>query len=52
MGDAIKGMLVGRHAAGRLGRAGEVAEMVRFLAGEESSFCFGEILTVTGGYTG
>jgi NAD(P)-dependent dehydrogenase (short-subunit alcohol dehydrogenase family) len=30
--------------------ADAVAEFVRFLAGPESSYCFGEILTLTGGY--
>jgi NAD(P)-dependent dehydrogenase (short-subunit alcohol dehydrogenase family) len=28
----------------------EVAELARFLAGSESSYCFGEVLTLTGGY--
>jgi NAD(P)-dependent dehydrogenase (short-subunit alcohol dehydrogenase family) len=49
--ETMKGFLVLRTPAGRLGRAEEVAEAVRYLAGPESSYCVGEILTVTGGYT-
>ena len=45
-----KQMLTMRMGARRLGRAEEVAEMVRFLAGDESSYCYGEILTLTGAF--
>jgi len=43
-------MLTTQIPSGRLGRAEEVAELVRFLAGPESSYCFGEVLTLTGGF--
>jgi 3-oxoacyl-[acyl-carrier protein] reductase len=43
-------MLTTQIPSGRLGRAEEVAELVRFLAGPESSYCFGDILTLTGGW--
>jgi 3-oxoacyl-[acyl-carrier protein] reductase len=46
LGDFLKLQI----PSGRLGRPDEVAELVRFLAGPESSYCFGEILTLTGGY--
>ena len=46
----MRSYLEARTAAGRLGRPEEVAEMVRFLAGDEASFCCGEVLTVTGGF--
>jgi 3-oxoacyl-[acyl-carrier protein] reductase len=36
--------------SGRFGRPEEVAELVRYLAGPEASYCFGEVLTLTGGY--
>jgi hypothetical protein len=46
---AIVGLTV-QMPGGRLERAGEVAELVRFLAGPESSCCFGEVLSLAGGY--
>ncbi|MEY2432058.1 MAG: hypothetical protein QOC92_1783, partial [Acidimicrobiaceae bacterium] len=48
--DAARDYLTMQIPAGRLGQAEEVAELVRFLAGAESSYCFGEVLTLTGGY--
>ena len=39
------------HALGRLGQAEEVAELVVFLASDESSFITGEIVRVDGGMT-
>src|SRR3954454_18654318 len=37
---------------GRMGTAEELAEMVRFLCGPESSYATGDVFTVSGGYTG
>ena len=34
--------------SGRLGEADEVANLVRFLAGDEASYCFGDVLTAHG----
>jgi NAD(P)-dependent dehydrogenase (short-subunit alcohol dehydrogenase family) len=45
----LKPVLVAQIPARRLGRAEEVAEAVRFLAGPESSYCFGDVLQLTGG---
>jgi NAD(P)-dependent dehydrogenase (short-subunit alcohol dehydrogenase family) len=46
----LKPFLVSRVPAGRLGTADEVAALVRFLAGPEASYCFGEILPISGGW--
>jgi 3-oxoacyl-[acyl-carrier protein] reductase len=48
--ETLKQLLTMQIGAGRLGRPEEVAEIVRFLAGPESSYCFGEVLTLTGAY--
>ena len=50
MDEMMKQLITFRTPAGRLGRAEEVAEMVRFLAGDEASYCHGEVLSITGGY--
>ena len=47
--EDFKPMLIGQIPARRLGRADEVAEAVRFLAGPEASYSFGDVLPLTGG---
>ena len=47
--DAAKPFLVARIPAGRLGRAEEVAELVRYLVAD-ATYSFGEILPVSGGW--
>lgn len=43
-------LLVSRHPIGRLGEAGEVAELVAWLSSARASFCTGAYLPVDGGY--
>jgi 3-oxoacyl-[acyl-carrier protein] reductase len=43
-------IIQGRVPMGRLGHATEIAELVRFLAGPESSYCTGEVHSAGGGY--
>jgi len=47
----MRPMLEMQIPSGRLGEAEEVANLVRFLASDEASYCFGDVLTLTGGYS-
>jgi len=48
--DDQKQMLVALHPLGRLGRAGEVAELVLWLSSDKASFVTGSYYPVDGGY--
>lgn len=50
--EMLKAGIVMRIGKGRMGTAEEIAEMIRFLSGPESSYCTGEVYPVSGGYTG
>ncbi len=50
-GDKLKGIIKSRIGMGRMGRAEEIAELVRFLCGSESSYCTGDVFTASGGYS-
>ncbi len=49
-GQKLKGIITSRIGMGRMGRPEEIAELVRFLCGPESSYCTGDIFTASGGY--
>lgn len=49
-GDDIRSALTMRIGMGRMASADEIAEVVRHLAGPESSYSTGEVYTVSGGY--
>ena len=48
--DAMRAAITTRIGTGRMGRAEELAELVRFLAGPESSYSTGDVFTASGGY--
>ena len=47
--DVIRLAITSQIPVGRMGQAEEVAAMVRFLVGPESSYCCGDVLSVSGG---
>jgi len=49
--NAMRDMIISRHAMGRLGAPREIADAIVFLASDESSFMTGSELVVDGGYT-
>ena len=46
---AARAAFIARQPMGRLGTAQEVANLVLFLASDESDFCTGQLYTVDGG---
>lgn len=47
----VMSAIVSQVPAGRMAEAAEIANAVRFLAGPESSYCNGDVLTISGGVT-
>jgi 3-oxoacyl-[acyl-carrier protein] reductase len=50
MAGTETGSFSSRNASGRIGRPEEIAEAIAFLASERASYCYGEILTVSGAW--
>ena len=48
--EILRSSITMRIASGRMGDASEVAELVRFLVGPESSYCTGDVFSASGGY--
>jgi NAD(P)-dependent dehydrogenase (short-subunit alcohol dehydrogenase family) len=51
-GEMLRAGITMRIGKGHMGTAADVAAMVRFLCGPESSYCTGGIYSVSGGYKG
>lgn len=50
MDPLVLGSIRMQIPAGRMGTSAELAELVRFLAGPESSYCVGDVFTASGGW--
>jgi NAD(P)-dependent dehydrogenase (short-subunit alcohol dehydrogenase family) len=50
LGDLVKYAVTLDIGMGRMAKASELAELVRFLAGPESSYCNGDVFTASGAY--
>ena len=50
--EQMKAGIVMRIGMGHMGEPRDIAEMIRFLAGPESSYCTGDVFKVSGGYLG
>jgi len=50
--EQMKAGIVMRIGMGRMGVPDDIARMIRFLAGPESSYCTGDVFKVSGGYLG
>jgi NAD(P)-dependent dehydrogenase (short-subunit alcohol dehydrogenase family) len=50
--EILRAGITMRIGKGHMGSADDVAAMVRFLCGPESSYCTGDVFSVSGGYTG
>lgn len=51
-GENLRAGITMRIGMGRMGEATDIASMVRFLVGPESSYCTGDVFSVSGGYNG
>lgn len=49
-GAEMRPFIVARHGAGRLGNPDEVAEAIAFLVSDRASFCYGEVMSITGAF--
>ncbi len=52
LSDMMRIAVTSRLGMGRMGTADELAELVRFLSGPESSYATGDVFTMSGGYVG